>query len=85
MTKSSQKSTGGLAQMHQVSRVLNDGGVVRFIHKDGWAILITADGESFQALDGRTYAGFLRTRATKLTRSESGSIESGDLIIEWRR
>ena len=66
-------------------RVLNDGGVVRFIHKDGWAILITADGESFQALDGRAYAGFLRTRATKLTRTESGSIESGDLIIEWRR
>jgi hypothetical protein len=72
------------AQMPDVSRVLDDGGVVRFTHKDGWAILVTADG-SFQTIDGRTYAGFLRTRAAKLTRTEFGSLENGDLVIEWRR
>ena len=79
------KNIGGLARIHDISGVLNDGGIVRFIHRDGWAILVAADGESFQTLDGRTYTAFLRTRATKLTRTESGSLESGDLVIEWRR
>jgi hypothetical protein len=78
------KNTSGLARMQDISRVLNDGGVVRFIHKDGQPILVAANGASFP-LDGRTYTAFLRTRAAKLTRTESGSIANGDLVFEWRR
>ena len=70
--------------MHDISRVLNEGGVVRFTHKVGRAILVAADGVLLP-LDGRTYNSFLRTRAAKLTRTESGSIAGGDLIFEWRR
>ena len=78
------KNIGGMARMHDISRVLNEGGVVRFIHQGGRAILVAADGTLFP-LDGRTYNTFLRTRASKLTRTESGSIAGGDLIFEWRR
>jgi len=77
------KNTGGRAQMRQVYRVLNEGGVVRFIHRDGWAILVSADGEVSATLDGRTYAGFLTTLAPKLKRTESGSIDGGDFVVEW--
>jgi len=77
------KNTGARAQMRQVYRVLNEGGVVRFIHRDGWAILVSADGELSTTLDGRTYAGFLTTLAPKLKRTESGSIDGGDFVVEW--
>jgi hypothetical protein len=79
------KDVGGLARMNGISRVLNEGGFVRFIHKHGRAILVAANGESFQTIDGRTYDSFLRTRAAKLTRTEFGSIAGSDLIFEWRR
>ena len=79
------KGIGRLARMRDVSRVLDEGGSVRFIHKEGRAILVAADGESFQPLDGRTYDSFLRIRSRKFTRTESGSIADGDLVFEWRR
>jgi len=39
----------------------------------------------FTTMDGRTYQGFLKTLAPTLHRSETGSTETKDLVIEWRK
>jgi hypothetical protein len=77
--------TGGLAHMKQVQRVLNEGWHVKFDWKAGQTIVISADGELFTTMDGRTYQGFLKTLAPRLQRSETGSTEQKDLAIEWRK
>jgi hypothetical protein len=35
-------------------------------------------------LDGRTYEGFLKTVAPTLLEATTGSIETQDLVIEWK-
>jgi hypothetical protein len=67
-----------------VHRVLTEGGFVRFIWHTGRKELITASGRSLR-IDGRTYQEFLKTLAPKLKRSETGSMEERDLVIEWRQ
>jgi len=79
------ENTGGLARMRQVQRVLNEGGYVKFDWKICRTIVISADGELFTTMDGRTYQGFLKTLASRLQRTETGSTETKDLVIEWRK
>lgn len=71
------------AYLEQVDVVLEAGGKVQFIHQTCTARLFTPTGISV-SLDGRTYHGFLDTRAKKLHRFEYGSLETKDLMIEWR-
>ena len=71
--------------MKQVMRVLNEGGYVRFEWRTSSTILISADQQLFTTIDGRTYQGFLRTLALQLERTETGSVETKDLVIEWRK
>src|SRR6266851_1832623 len=79
------ENTGSLAQMKQVRRVLNEGGHVKFVWKTGAITAISADGALFSTMDGRTYQGFLKTLAPKLERTETGSTETKDLVIESRK
>lgn len=79
------EKTHGLARMKQVRRVLNEGGHVKFVWKTGAITVISADGALFSTMDGRTYQGLLKTLAPKLERTEIGSTETKDLVIEWRK
>jgi hypothetical protein len=74
----------GLAQLAEVRRVLANGGLVRFIWASGHTVLISANGKRLTTLDGRTYQGFLKTVAPSLLETPTGSIETQDLIIEWK-
>jgi hypothetical protein len=73
-----------LAMMKQVRRVLDEGGKIIFDWKSCQTGLISADGNSFM-MDGRTYQGFLKRLAPKLQRTETGSTETKDLVIEWSK
>lgn len=72
------------ARMKDIDTELEKGGRVIFQHLTGWCFLIHADNRQRKTIDGRTYHGFLKTRAPKLVRTEAGSIETHDLVIEWR-
>jgi hypothetical protein len=74
----------GVARLTEVKRVLANGGLVRFIWASGHAVLISANGKRLTTLDGRTYQGFLKTVAPTLQETTTGSIETQDLIIEWK-
>jgi hypothetical protein len=50
----------------------------------GHTVLISANGKRLTTLDGRTYQGFLKTVAPSLQETATGSIETQDLIIEWK-
>jgi hypothetical protein len=71
--------------MFDVKRIVAHGGLVRFTHKSALATLVSVDGYSFSQLDRRTYDAFLRTIAPQLSRTESGSVETGDLVIWWKQ
>jgi hypothetical protein len=77
------KTTGG-SQLAEVKRVLAIGGLVRFIWASGHTVLISANGKRLTTLDGRSYQGFLKTVAPSLLETPTGSIETQDLIIEWK-
>jgi hypothetical protein len=77
-------NTSGLAQLAEVRRVLANGGLVRFIWASGHTVLISANGKRLTTLDGRTYQGFLKTFAPSLLETPTGSIETHDLVIEWK-
>jgi hypothetical protein len=74
-----------LARMKQVRRILDEGGLVRFNWRVGWTRVFSANGLYVTTLYGRTYSAFLRTLAPKLERTETGSVETKDLVIEWRK
>jgi len=74
-----------VARMADVKRMIAHGGAVRFIYKTSLAILVSADGEIRYQLDRRTYDAFLRAIAHQLPRTESGSAETNDLVIEWKQ
>ncbi len=79
------KSTvSAVARLAEVKRVLTNGGLVRFVWKSGHTVLISANGKRLTTLDGRTYEGFLKTVAPTLKETTTGSIETQDLIIEWK-
>jgi len=79
------ENTGGLAHMKQVRRVLDEGGHVRFDWLTCLAILVSADRKLSTTIDGRTYQAFLKTLPPQLERTETGSTETKDLVIEWRK
>jgi hypothetical protein len=72
------------AQLTEVKRVLTNGGLVRFVWASGHTVLLSPNGKRLTTLDGRTYEGFLKTVAPTLQESTTGSIETQDLIIEWK-
>jgi hypothetical protein len=74
----------GVARLAEVRRVLANGGLVRFVWKSDHTVLISANGKRLTTLDGRTYQGFLKTVAPSLLETPTGSIETQDLIIEWK-
>jgi hypothetical protein len=78
------KSNTGVARLAEVRRVFASGGLVRFIWASGHTVLISANGKRLTTLDGRTYEGFLKTVAPNLQETATGSIETQDLIIEWK-
>lgn len=74
-----------LAQLAEVRRVLANGGLVRFVWASGHTVLISADGKRLRTLEGRTYHDFLKTVAPSLQETSTGSVETQDLIIEWKQ
>ncbi len=74
----------GVARLAEVKRVLTNGGLVRFIWASGHTVLVSANGKRLTTLDGRTYQGFLKTVAPTLQETTTGSIETQDLVIEWK-
>jgi hypothetical protein len=77
--------TGGLARLHDIRRELEHGGFVRFVWGNyGGELLFHADGEYFTAIDGRSYQAFLRDADKRYNRTERGSTEQSNLVIEWR-
>jgi hypothetical protein len=74
----------GVARLAEVRRVLASGGLVRFIWASGHTVLISANGKRLTTLDGRTYEDFLKTVAPTLQETTTGSIETQDLVIEWK-
>jgi hypothetical protein len=74
-----------VARIADVRRIIAHGGLVRFSYKTAFAILVSADGEVRYQLDRRTYDAFLRAIAPQLSCTESGSIETNDLVVEWKQ
>jgi hypothetical protein len=81
----SAKCTGGLAHLKDIRKQIADGGVVQFHWQSCWSILVRADGEWFTTIDGRSYHAFLETADTRYSRTETGSTEQKNLVIEWRK
>lgn len=75
---------GSHALLKDIRRVINAGGELKFVHAFCLASLLEKDSQWFSAVDGRSYHGFLRTLAPKLQRTETGSVETKDLVITWR-
>jgi hypothetical protein len=69
------------ALLADVGRELADGGFVRFVWSTGAASLFLSNGSEWR-IDGRTY--FSITQSKYLKKTSTGSVEAGDLIIEWR-
>ena len=75
-----------MAKRHlaDIFQALNEGGCVRFKHLSCDPYVVFKDGSS-KLLDGRSYQGFLQTMAKTLNRTETGSLDTHNLVIEWRR
>jgi hypothetical protein len=71
-------------RLADIDECLDTGGVLRFVWASCLTTLVYPSGET-KTLDGRSYKGFLATRADSMRRTESGSTENKDLIIEWRK
>jgi hypothetical protein len=78
----SKPKAGGV--LAEVTRVLGNGGLVRFVWASQHTILISPNGKRLTSLDGRAYEGFLKNVAPGLQETSTGSIESQDLVIEWK-
>jgi hypothetical protein len=71
------------ATLAEANQILADGGIMRFVWGDKQpAHLVKASGD-IRILDGRTYDS-LRNRED-LIRTETGSTENKNLVIEWRQ
>ena len=69
-----------LARLDDLGRALTYGGFVRFV----WAtcaVTVNFPNGSVMPVDGRTYQAFL-LREKQFTRTEQGSLETKDLVIE---
>ena len=72
------------ARLEDVARALAQGGCVRCTSgNSSSAILVFPGGDA--VLDGRTYQRFLKTVAPQLKETRTGSVETKDLVIEWRK
>ena len=80
----SKPTIAGVARLAEVQRVLMNGGLVRFIWASGHTVLISANGKRLTTLDARAYQGFLKAAAPGLQETTTGSIETQDLVIEWK-
>ena len=72
------------ATKQTLEHVLRNGGLVRFQWRECRASLVYANNASVP-IDGRTYQGFLRrvhSRAANYTKTETGTVDDGTLIIE---
>ena len=74
------KSRGAL--LAEANEILANGGIMRFVWASSQTVLVKASGE-LRALDGRAYDSLLNR--SDLTRIETGSTETKDLVIEWRK
>jgi hypothetical protein len=72
------------ARLKDVREALANGGYVRYVWGVCGPVIVSANGESMP-MDGRTYQGFLTSLAPTLVRTETGSTDTRDLIIEWRK
>lgn len=72
------------AILSDILQALNEGGCVQFHHTDCHASVVYGNGRR-KSIDGRSYQGFLQTMASHMQRTEIGSVETRNLIIEWRR
>ena len=71
------------AKLKEVNDVLESGGCVRFVHKTGDCLLVPTNALAVW-IDGRTYHAFVHKHMPAV-RTETGSLEAGDLVIEWRK
>jgi len=71
------------AKLTDIKAEVKKGGLVRMFWGHAPTVLVCADGRVLP-IDGRSYQGFLRAFANTLQRSETGSTEAEDLVIEWR-
>lgn len=78
------KQKSALAQLAEVRRVLAKGGLVRFVRASCHTVLISPGGKRLTTLDAHTYGSFLKTLAPSLQETSTGSIETEDLVIEWK-
>ena len=71
------------ATLAEANQILADGGFIRFVWAEHLpAYLVKADGE-LRILDGRTYDSLRNHK--DLIRTETGSTEDKNLVIEWRQ
>lgn len=82
LTMSKRKSA--LTQLAEIKRVLAKGGLIRFVWASGHTVLISPSGKRLTTLEAHTYGGFLKTVAPSLQETSTGSIETEDLVIEWK-
>lgn len=77
---------GHLARLKDIWRVLDGGGELKFVHATCYASLLEKDSKWFSAVDGRSYHAFLwHRRIRQFVRTETGSVETKDLVITWRK
>ena len=69
------------AQLSDVGRALAEGGFVRHIWSTGVRTLVWANGSEWP-IDGRTYRALIRN--PRLRKTETGSSDAGNLVMEWR-
>jgi hypothetical protein len=68
--------------MADAKRIVAHGGLVRFTYKTTLATLVSFDSNrSINSIGA--HMTFLRSIAPQLSRIESGSVETGDLVIAW--
>jgi hypothetical protein len=72
-----------MVKLNEVLNELGNGGYVRFTWSKCGVDLILANGE-IKPIDGRTYQAFLSAHQQKFARIEIGTVETKDLVIEWR-
>jgi hypothetical protein len=70
------------AFLMEVLQTLARGGLVRFTWADGTVELIDSNLQS-RPVDSRTYQALIRR--PDLNRTQRGSVENKNLIIEWRQ
>jgi hypothetical protein len=69
------------ARLYDVKKVLAEGGFIRFTWATGTAELVGAS--AVRPVSAPAYLAL--TKRYNVEKKETGSVETGDLVIEWRR